>query len=53
MTARSKAAVLRLDPVLDREEYNTLLQLTQTFTTATSRPCCPPCWNPRTSGNEH
>ncbi len=32
MSARSKAAVLRLDPVLDREEYNTLLHLTDTFT---------------------
>ena len=32
MSARSKAAVLRLDPVVDREEYNTLLHLTDTFT---------------------
>jgi Helicase HerA, central domain len=32
MSARSKAAVLRLDPVIDREEYNTLLHLTDSFT---------------------
>jgi DNA helicase HerA-like ATPase len=32
MSARSKAAVLRLDPVVNREEYHTLLQLMQTFT---------------------
>ena len=32
LSPRSKAAVLRLDPVIDREEYNTLLHLTDTFT---------------------
>lgn len=34
MSARSKAAVLRLDPVVDREEYNTLLHVVRTFTTS-------------------
>jgi hypothetical protein len=34
MSARSKAAVLRLDPVIDREEYNTLLHLSNTFSTS-------------------
>jgi Helicase HerA, central domain len=31
MPARSKAAVLRLDPVIDRDEYNTVLHLSKTF----------------------
>jgi uncharacterized protein len=31
MPARSQAAVLRLDPVIDRDEYNTVLHLTETF----------------------
>lgn len=31
MSARAQAAVLRLDPVVHREEYNTLLHLTGTF----------------------
>ena len=31
MPARSRAAVLRLDPVIDRDEYNTVLHLTETF----------------------
>ncbi|WP_130014241.1 ATP-binding protein [Serinicoccus sediminis] len=31
LSARSKAAVLRLDPVVDRVEYNALLQLSASF----------------------
>ena len=31
MPARSRAAVLRLDPVIDRDEYNTVMHLTETF----------------------
>ncbi len=32
LSPRAKAAVVRLDPVIHREEYNTLLHLTDTFT---------------------
>ena len=32
LSPRAKAAVLGLDPVINREEYNTLLHLTDTFT---------------------
>jgi uncharacterized protein len=34
MSPRSKAAVLRLDPVIDREEYHTLLHLSRTFSSS-------------------
>ena len=34
MQARSRAAVLRLDPVIDRDEYNTVMHLTETFNIA-------------------
>jgi uncharacterized protein len=34
MQARSRAAVLRLDPVTDRDEYNTVMHLTETFNIA-------------------
>ena len=41
LSARSKAAVLRLDPVIDRDEYNTLLHLTERFTHGTAASLIP------------